>query len=106
MEKRTQTSTITIRLTPEEKQMLKNKKQSAAAPSMRAFILSMCTEGKVIVNTQLEELNKELRNQGENLNQLLLLARENKIYAADIDELLKIYEKILDALGGIRHGDC
>ena len=67
---RSQTETITIRVTPEEKSTMQGKMYEAIAPSMRDFILKMCMNGKVIVNSDLRELNKELRYQGNNLNQL------------------------------------
>ena len=53
---RTQTETITIRVTPEEKHSMQGKMYEAVAPSMRAFILDMCMNGKVIVTSDLREL--------------------------------------------------
>lgn len=65
---RTQTETLTIRLTTEEKMELQKKMYEAVAPSMRDFILKMCRNGKIIVNQELRELNRELKYQGNNLN--------------------------------------
>ena len=50
--------------------------KEAVAPSMRAFVLDMCMHGKVIVNSDLRELNQELRYQGNNLNQLTKLCHQ------------------------------
>ena len=50
---RSQTETITIRVTPEEKITMQGKMYEAVAPSMRDFILKMCMNGKVIVNSDL-----------------------------------------------------
>ena len=50
---RSQTETITIRATPEEKLTMQGKMYEAVAPSMRDFILKMCMNGKVIVNSDL-----------------------------------------------------
>ena len=72
----------------------------AVAPSMRDFILKMCMNGKVIVNSDLRELNQELRYQGNNLNQLTKLAHQGRIISADLSELLSVYRQILLALGG------
>ena len=73
---RTQTETITIRVTPEEKMSLQERIYEAVAPSMRQFVIEMCMNGKIVVNSELRELNSELRYQGNNLNQLTRLAHQ------------------------------
>ena len=103
---RSQTETITIRVTPEEKLSMQGKMYEAVAPSMRAFILDMCMNGKVIVNSDLRELNQELRYQGNNLNQLTKLCHQGRIYAPELTELLMLYRQILLALGGENDGSC
>lgn len=102
---RSQTETITIRVTPEEKLTMQGKMYEAVAPSMRAFILDMCMNGKVIVNSDLRELNQELRYQGNNLNQLTKLCHQGRISVVDLSELLTLYRQILLALGGENDGD-
>ena len=101
---RSQTETITIRVTPEEKSTMQGKMYEAIAPSMRDFILKMCMNGKVIVNSDLRELNQELRYQGNNLNQLTKLCHQGRISAVDLSELLSVYRQILLALGGENDG--
>lgn len=101
---RSQTETITIRVTPEEKLTIQGKMYEAVAPSMRAFILNMCMNGKVIVNSDLRELNQELRYQGNNLNQLTKLCHQGRISAVNLSELLSVYRQILVALGGENDG--
>lgn len=103
---RSQTETITIRVTPEEKSTMQGKMYEAVAPSMRDFILKMCMNGKVIVNSDLRELNKELRYQGNNLNQLTKLCHQGRVSAVDLSELLSLYRQILLALGGENDGSC
>ena len=103
---RSQTETITIRVTPEEKLTMQGKMYEAVAPSMRAFILDMCMNGKVIVNSDLRELNQELRYQGNNLNQLTKLCHQGRIAAVDLSELLSLYRQILLVLGGENDGSC
>jgi hypothetical protein len=102
---RTQTETITIRLTPEEKELLERLKKESDSPSMRKFILDMCVTGKVVVNSDLREANKELRYQGNNLNQLTRLAHQGRATLIDLAELLTVYRKILLALGGNNNGN-
>ena len=101
---RTQTETITVRLTSEEKTAMQERMYQAVAPSMRDFILNMCMNGKIIVNSDLRELNKELRYQGNNLNQLTKLCHQGRISAVDLSELLSVYRQILLALGGENDG--
>ena len=103
---RLQTETITIRVTPEEKLAMQGKMYEAVAPSMREFILRMCMDGKVIVNSDLRELHQALRYQGNNLNQLTKLCHQGRIYAPELAELLTLYRQILLALGGENDGSC
>lgn len=85
---------------------MQGKMYKAVAPSMRGFILRMCMDGKVIVNSDLRELNQELRYQGNNLNQLTKLCHQGRIYAPELTELLMLYRQILLALEGASDGSC
>ena len=64
---RTRTETITVWVTPEEKYAIQQRMYEATAPSMRQFVMDMCLNGEIIVNSDLRELNSELRYQGNNL---------------------------------------
>ena len=97
---RLQSESVSLHVTPEEKKAMVDRMKEAVAPSMRAFILDMCMNGKVIVNSDLRELNQELRYQGNNLNQLAKLCHQGRISAVDLSELLSLYRQILLALGG------
>ena len=101
---RTQTETLTLRLTPEEKFSLQEKMYKAVAPSMRQFVLDMCRDGQIIVNSDLRELNAELRYQGNNLNQLTRLAHQGRVTEVNLEDLICLYRKILLALGGDSDG--
>ena len=72
---------------------------------MRKFILDMCVTGKVVVNSDLREANKELRYQGNNLNQLTRLCHQGEIRVVNLDTLLTAYRRILLAIGGDANGD-
>ena len=89
---------MTIRLTPEDYDTLMWKRIEAAGLTWREFIFKMCTEGKVVSNDALRELNKELRYQGNNLNQLTRLAHQREIKVIDLSELKKLYERLLDTI--------
>ena len=101
---RLQSESISLHVTLEEKKAMVERMKEAASPSMRAFILDMCMHGKVIVNSDLRELNQELRYQGNNLNQLTKLCHQGRISAVDLSELLSLYRQILVALGGENDG--
>ncbi len=66
----------------------------AVSPSMRDFILKMCRDGKIIVNEELRELNRELKYQGNNLNQLTRLAHQNRFFLLPIfHSFFSVYRK-------------
>ena len=89
----------------EEKYALQERMYQAVAPSMRQFVLDMCRNGRIVVNSDLRELNAELRYQGNNLNQLTRLAHQGRISAVDLSKILSLYRRILLVLGGDGNGD-
>ena len=95
---RNQTKRVNIRLTPEDYDTLMWKRIETAGLTWREFIFKMCTEGKVVSNEALRKLNKELRYQGNNLNQLTRLAHQGEIKVIDLSELRKLYERMLDSI--------
>ena len=101
---RLQSESIALHVTPEEKKAMVERMKEAVSPSMREFILRMCMDGKIVVNSDLRELNQELRYQGNNLNQLAKLCHQGRIYAPELAELLTLYRQILLALGGENDG--
>lgn len=72
---------------------------------MRHFVMDMCLNGEIIVNSDLRELNSEFRYQGNNLNQLTRLAHQGRVTVIDLTELLSVYRKILLTLGGNNNGN-
>ena len=101
---RLQSESISLHVTPEEKTVMVERMKEAVSPSMRAYILDMCMNGKIVVNSDLRELNQELRYQGNNLNQLTKLCHQGRIYSPELAELLMLYRQILLALGGENDG--
>ena len=102
---RSQTETITIRLTEEEKDALTEKLMRAGKPSWRQFILDMCMRGQIIVSEDMRKLNAELRRQGNNLNPLTRLTHQGRIDAVDLTELLDCYRQIIFTIGGESNGN-
>ena len=90
--------TMTIRVTEEERGELLGRMAEAAEPSLRAFLLALCREGKIVVDREIQELNKELRYQGNNLNQLVRLAHAGRVRVVNLDKLLQVYTRLLTAL--------
>ena len=95
---RQQTETITIRVTPKEKERFIKLMQRVSAPSPRSFILDMCFNGRVIDNKELKKANRELRYQGNNLNQLTRLVHQGEIRVLNLNELIKSYKEVLRAI--------
>lgn len=89
---------MTIRVTEEERMEILSRMQEAVAPSLTEFVIAMCRDGKIVVNEELKEMNKELRYQGNNLNQLVRLAHEGRIKVVNLDELMRVYIQLLLAL--------
>ena len=77
----------------------------ATALSMRQFVMDMCMNGEIVINSDLRELNSELRYQGNNLNQLTRLVHQDRAMVIDLAELLSVYRKILLTLGGNNNGN-
>lgn len=47
---RLQSEKISLHVTPEEKKAMVERMKEAVSPSMRAFILDMCMNGKIIAS--------------------------------------------------------
>lgn len=97
---RQQTETITIRVTPKEKERFIKLMKKVSAPSQRSFILDMCFNGKVIDNEELRKANRELKYQGNNLNQLTRLVHQGELRVINLNELIKCYKNVLMAMAG------
>ena len=81
---------INFRVTPEEYEMVKKRMGQTHVTNMRAYLLKMAVDGRVI-NVEMEsikESNKLLRNISNNVNQIATRANSTgNVYAADIDEI-------------------
>ena len=89
---------MNLRMTPEQKNMIFERVIQSGSPSINRFVVKMCSEGKIISNEALREINKELHYQGNNLNQLTRLAHLGEIKVVDLSKLLATYEKLLDII--------
>lgn len=81
--------------------LIRDKAKSAGMSLTNYLVL--CAIGKEVVNYDgLKELTAQVKRLGNNVNQLLLLARQDRIRAVNLtqtqEELKKIYEQLSEAL--------
>ncbi|MCR5529442.1 MAG: MobC family plasmid mobilization relaxosome protein [Saccharofermentans sp.] len=87
------TKDIHIRISEDELQMLKNKADSVKL-SLTDY-LTYCGIGKqIFVVEGLEELNRQHRALGNNINQLARLANSGQVNVIGLDEFLTEYQSI------------
>lgn len=87
------TKDIHIRISDDELQMLKNKADSVKL-SLTDYLI-YCGIGKqIFVVEGLEELNRQHRALGNNINQLARLANSGQVNVIGLDEFLTEYQSI------------
>ena len=88
---------LAFRVTDEERKQIEQRMAQAGMLNMRAYIVKMATEGKV-VRLELDcvkEMVRLLSNATNNINQIAKRANQSgSIYAADLDELSGKYDEI------------
>lgn len=90
----------TIRLTPEELQMIQEKMKQYGTRNFSAFVRKMAIDGYVVrlELPGLKEMVSLLRYSSNNLNQLTKRVHETgRIYDADLEDLRQTHERLWDA---------
>jgi hypothetical protein len=90
----------TIRLTPEELQMIQEKMKQYGTRNFSAFVRKMAIDGYVVrlELPELKEMVSLLRYSSNNLNQLTKRVHETgRIYDADLEDLRQTHERMWDA---------
>ena len=90
----------TIRLTPEELQMIQEKMKQYGTRNFSAFVRKMAIDGYVVrlELAELKEMVSLLRYSSNNLNQLTKRVHETgRIYDADLEDLRQTHERMWDA---------
>lgn len=90
----------TIRLAPEELQMIQEKMEQFGTKNFSAFVRKMTIDGYVIKLQipELKELVSLLRYSSNNLNQLTKRAHETgRVYDTDLEDLKQNQERLWDA---------
>ena len=90
----------TIRLTPEELQMIQKKMKQYGTQNFSAFVRKMAIDGLIIHldTADVRELVRVLRVTSNSLNQLTKRVHETgSIYGDDIEDLRKSYDRLWTA---------
>jgi len=88
---------LAFRVSAEEREMIERRMAQAGMKNMRAYIVKMALEGRVVhfEFESVREMVRLLSNATNNINQIARRANETgSIYAADIDELRGRYDEI------------
>lgn len=86
-----------VRMTPEEYEIISQKAKKAKL-SMSAFIISSCLGKQIFVIDGLNEVIKQQKHIGNNLNQLTKLAQSGSISAIGLNDMVTDHRQIFDAL--------
>ena len=89
--------TITIRCTDDEYQRIHSKAQRHKL-SLSDFVLRSAMDKKIIVADGLDEVAKQQKAIGRNLNQIAMLAHEGRLRSGRLDELLEQHRSVTAAI--------
>lgn len=95
---------LKVRVTPEERELIRQKMALLGTDNMAAYMRKMAIDGYVVKLDlpELREMVSLLRYSSNNLNQLTRRVHETgRIYAADMDDILQNQERIWQAASGI-----
>ena len=85
--------TITIRCTDDEYERIHSKAQRHKL-SLSDFVLRSAMDKKIIVADGLDEVAKQQKAIGRNLNQIAMLAHEGRLHSVRLDELLEQHRAV------------
>ena len=89
--------TITIRCTDDEYERIHNKAQRHKL-SLSDFVLRSAMDKKIIVAEGLDEVAKQQKAIGRNLNQIAMLAHEGRLHSVRLDELVEQHRSVTAAV--------
>ena len=95
---------LKVRVTPEERELIRQKMALLGTDNMAAYMRKMAIDGYVVKLDlpELREMVSLLRYSSNNLNQLARRVHETgRVYAADMDDILQNQERIWQAASGI-----
>ena len=85
--------TITIRCTDDEYERIHSKAERHKV-SLSDFILRSAMDKKIIVADGLDEVAKQQKAIGRNLNQIAMLAHEGRLHSVRLDELIEQHRAV------------
>ena len=89
--------TITIRCTDDEYERIHNKAQRYNL-SLSDFVLRSALDKKIVVADGLNEVAKQQKAIGRNLNQIAMLAHEGRLHSVRLDELIEQHRAVTTAV--------
>ncbi len=89
--------TITIRCTDDEYDRIHSKAERHKL-SLSDFVLKSAMYKKIIVAEGLDEVAKQQKAIGRNLNQIAMLAHEGRLHSVRLDELVEQHRSVTQAV--------
>ena len=89
--------TITIRCTDDEYQRIHHKAERHKL-SLSDFILKSALDKRIVVADGLDEVVKQQKAIGRNLNQIAMLAHEGRLHSVRLDELIEQHRAVTAAV--------
>ncbi len=89
--------TITIRCTDDEYERIHSKAERHEL-SLSDFILRSALDKKIVVADGLDEVAKQQKAIGRNLNQIAMLAHEGRLHSVRLDELIEQHKAVTQAV--------
>ena len=94
---RKRNKTITIRCTDDEYERIHSKAQRHKL-SLSDFVLRSAMDKKIIVADGLDEVARQQKSIGRNLNQIAMLAHEGRLHSVRLDELVEQHRSVTAAV--------
>ena len=89
--------TITIRCTDDEYNRIHNKAERYKL-SLSDFVLRSALDKKIVVADGLDDVAKQKKAIGRNLNQIAMLAHEGRLHSVRLDELVEQHRSVTAAV--------
>ncbi|PWJ12709.1 plasmid mobilization protein [Ruminococcus flavefaciens] len=89
--------TITIRCTDDEYERIHSKAQRHKL-SLSDFVLRSALDKKIVVADGLDEVARQQKSIGRNLNQIAMLGHEGRLHSVRLDELIEQHEAVTQAV--------
>ena len=89
--------TITIRCTDDEYERIHSKAERHKL-SLSDFVLRSALDKKIVVAEGLDEVAKQQKAIGRNLNQIAMLTHEGRLHSVRLDELIEQHKAVTQAV--------